>query len=366
MESTKYGSLEHYLLELSKFCNQRGYKTVLQYDERPASEEYVKDLEANQVKTIITKSVAINPFRSMLNIVKLIRSVKPEIINTHFVDKHILLLVPVIARMSGVKKTVHMQHSLGHYNRSSSIKLLMFGIAYRMYDCVLGVSSAVSEDILCTGVDSKKVFVQYLGLFGKREKSEQLRIQLRKEFGIPEDAVVFECIAFDTPFKGLDILLDALSKVVRNHSNIHLIVVGVDPSQSKLPKQAADLGLFEHVHWAGIRDEGWKLLNAADVYVQPSRFGEGLSLAIMEALAVKLPVIATRTAGNPEAVIDGETGYLCEPGDVNGLVNAFERSLVDQANWKMIGEGGYKRYQHMFRGSKSIEALAENHYSLKV
>jgi len=359
MRAAKYGSLERYLLELSKICNQRGYTTVLQYEEQPSSKEYVSDLDANGIERRITRSAGVSRLRAISNLVKLIRSVKPEVITTHFVHDVAFLFAPVVAKLFGVRRIVHIQHSIGDFEGSSYMRRFVVRMVFDMHDCVLGVSSAVSDDILCTGVDPQRVSTHYLGLFGKREKSSHVGVELRAELGIPEDADVYACIAFDTPFKGLDILMDALARVVRKHPGVHVMMVGVDPDKSSLPKQAADLGLDGHVHWAGIRNDGWKLLNAADAYVQPSRFGEGLSLAIMEALSFKLPVIATRTAGNPEAVIDGKTGYLCNPGDIDDLANALERSLDDQTNWATIGEEGYKLYQRMFLGPKSIETLAE-------
>ena len=188
--------------------------------------------------------------------------------------------------------------------------------------------------------------------------------ETRASLVISDDSVVMGCIAFDTPFKGLDILLGAFAKVVRKYASIHLILVGVDPNNSSLPDQATQLGLSKNVHWAGIRDDGWQILNAADIYVQSSRFGEGLSLAIMEAMALKLPVISTRVAGQNEAVIDGKTGYLAEPDSIDSLANSLERLLNEPNRLKSMGKAGYERYQRFFKGENSIQTLVENYFEL--
>ncbi len=358
MTSTKYGGLEHYFLELVSLCRQRGYHTVLQYEQLPQSPAYLAGLKRLGAE-IITLNTRTRLDQSIRGITSLIRSVRPNILQTHFLTRKIHFVVPIIARALGVPKVIAMVHSMPDLKRNSRGRF-----AFNNYHHVLAVSDAVADNLIQGGVNPKVVSTHYLGLFGKREKSEQLRSRFRKEFGISEDAVIIACIAFDTPFKGLDVLLNVYAKIVQNYKQLHLIVVGVDPHQSSLPDQAAELGLSNSIHWAGIRDEGWQILNAADVYIQPSRFGEGLPLAVIEAMALKLPVIATRVAGVPEAVIDGETGYLSEPDSVESLATTIACLLPEQSKWKIMGEAGYHRYLRLFRGENSIKTLVENYFEL--
>ncbi len=355
MISTKYGGLEHYFFELAQFCNQKGYHTVLQYELLPRSKAYLSDL-ADIGVDIIVQPINTNPIRSIQGITKLIWSIRPDIIQSHFVNGHALLTTLVIARMLGIQKILHMKHSNPELKKDSLRRFI-----FNRYDHILAASRSIADNLIQAGVNPKVVSTHYLGLFGKREKSNQLRLQLRKEFKIPNQAVVLACIAFDSPVKGLDILLGAFAKIINNRSQIHLIVVGVDPSLSDLPGQADKLGLTDHVHWAGIRDKGWQILNAADLYVHPSR-DEGLGLAIVEAMSLRLPVVATRVGGVPEAVISGETGGLAEPGSVTSLADAIEHMLASQTRWKTIGDAGYRRYQDLFKGEKSVKILVEQYY----
>ena len=98
------------------------------------------------------------------------------------------------------------------------------------------------------------------------------------------------------------------------------------------------------------------------MYVQPS-LSEGMPIAIMEATALKLPVVATNTGGVPEVVKDGENGYLAKPGCVNSLADTLERMIADPSKWEIMGKAGYRRYQDMFTGEKSIKKLVERFYS---
>jgi L-malate glycosyltransferase len=352
MTSKKYGGLEHYLIELISICNQRGFKTVLQYETLPKSEAYVNDLHKLGVHIIIIKT-RLNMFEALWKLIGLIGSVRPDIIHTHFSAG----LAAPIARLWGTRKIIATVHSMVYMRRLS-----LGRFAYRWYDYILCVSNAIAVYLQNCGVNNDKISTHYLGLYGDYERSDSLRKHYRNEFRIPEKAPVIGCIAFDNPVKGLDILLEAFKDVITFHPESHLLIIGVDPQKSALIGIADKLGLANCVHWAGIRDEGWQLLNAADIYVQPSR-SEGISLAIMEAMALRLPVVASRIGGIPEAVVEGETGYLFTAGNVPDCARAINRMLADPSEWSAIGEAGYAVYNCKFRGGSSIQTLIDNYYS---
>jgi glycosyltransferase involved in cell wall biosynthesis len=358
MLSTKYGALEGYFCRLSEACKRKGYVSFFQYEELPKSVAYLDSLESSGAR-VITHATHKCLALSTADVANLILSIKPDVIQTHFVNDRVRFVVGIIGRVLRVGKIIAMVHSNLDLKKNSRRRF-----AFMNYQHVLAVSEAVGKNLVEGGVNPRVVRKHYLGLFGKREPSKQLRFELRREFGIPDEAVVIGCIAFDLPFKGLDVLLGAVSRVVQKYSSVHLILVGVDPYKSSLPDQATKLGLSNNVHWAGIKDDGWRTLNAADVYVQPSRSGEGLSLAIMEAMALKLPVIATRVAGQQEAVVEGKTGYLAEPDSVESLASVVNLLVAQPARWKDLGQAGYLRYIDHFQGENSIQILVEKYFGL--
>lgn len=358
MTGTKFGGLERYFVELASLCVKKGYQSIFQYNFLPESSDYLLQLEKLGAKIVVYDTNG-NLFQVLLKIASVIHSIKPKVVQTHFMSYRLRFVVGVVGRLLRVPKTIATIHSNLNLRKRTKNRW-----AFNYYHHVLPVSAAVSQNLIEGGVNPKIVSTHYLGLFGDREPSKQIRFKIRREFEISEDAVVIGCIAFDTPFKGLDILLSALSKVVQKYSSVHLILVGVDPYKSSLPDLVAKLGLLKNVHWAGIRDNGWRVLNAADVYVQSSRYGEGLSLAIMEAMALKLPVIATRVAGQQEAVIEGETGFLAEPNNVDSLSMTLKRLIGQPKSWKPMGQAGYERYLLLFRGENSIKTLVERYYEV--
>jgi glycosyltransferase involved in cell wall biosynthesis len=352
MTSTKIGGLEHYFIELVRYCKKKDYESVFQYDTLPLSKDYLHELDKLGARVIIV-NLREGFLRSIIKTFALVRSIKPVILQTHFSPP---IFTASMSRFLGVKKSFALVHAMIGLKKTS---LRRFD--YSCYDKVLCVSNAVANELRDTGVKSKIISTHYLGLLGKREKSDEHRKKIRQEFEISAEAIVLACIAFDNPLKGLDILLNTFCIVREKFPKLQLIIVGVDEQSSALPSQANALGLSDCVHWAGIRDAGWQILNAADIYLQPSR-SEGLPLAIMEAMSLELPVIASRVGGVPEIVVDGKTGYLFSSEDIPGFSAAISKMLSSPHKAKSMGKEGYLKFQHQFRGEKSIKTLVESYY----
>jgi glycosyltransferase involved in cell wall biosynthesis len=352
--STKYGSFEKFIIEFSKLCNNKGYNTILQYESEPRSKEYLNDLKNNNIQVIV-KPINVNPIFSIITISKLIKSISPEIIQTHFISGSNYLTWPIISKIFRNKKIYHMQHLFFNFEKIPLIKFF-----FNQYDRIFCVSHAVADELIRVGVNPERIIINYLGLFGDYEKSEKDRIELRKKYNIPNEAIVLSCIAFDKPVKGVDVLLKAFKILLEENNQIHLVIIGIDPKVSTLYKLSNKLGLSSHVHWVGITDYAIKTLSISDVYIQPS-LREGLSFAIVEAMALRLPVVASKTGGIPEVVVDGITGYLAEPGSELALANVIKQLLSEKTRFKTLGENGYRRYLQMFKGENSIKNLINNY-----
>jgi len=352
MRSTKYGGLERYFVELVGQCKARGYASIFVDDDLPKSQSYLDDLAALGA-IVVVRTLGVNP----LPIVRLIARYRPHVVNTHFSNKAVVVWVALLARLLGAKRLVHIEHSMPSAPTLSKFRRF----AYNRYDRVLCVSNAISDFLVKAGVSRSIVATLYLGTSARIQRSAGERERIRSEFGIPDTAPAFGCIAFDTEFKGLDVLLRAVAELSPENANVHGIIIGVDPSVSKLPGLAEELGVGDRVHWAGIRDDGWRLLNAADFYVQPSRFAEGLSLATIEAMALSLPVVATRVAGPGEIVLHDETGFLCTPDDVQSLAGGLRDMIAVPERWDGFGRAGNARYTELFRSEKSVATLIESY-----
>jgi glycosyltransferase involved in cell wall biosynthesis len=125
-----------------------------------------------------------------------------------------------------------------------------------------------------------------------------------------------------------------------------MTVVGDGRARARLEARATALGLSESVRFPGylIEAEVAECLASADMLVLPS-FAEGLPVVLMEALAARIPVIATQIAGVPELVVDGVSGLIVPPGDTESLVRAIDRLLSDPELRIRMGEAGRARVE---------------------
>lgn len=163
---------------------------------------------------------------------------------------------------------------------------------------------------------------------------QDLRWRFRRSFGIPDDAVVGLYCGRVTREKGIDHLTDAIEQVMRDHSeNVFFVIVG-DGDSLKEMKNRFDGN--RNVVFTGAVSDVTPALSAADFFIQPS-LHENHSVALLEAMAMKLPTIATDVGGNGEIVQDQRFGLLIEKGNTEQLTNAIVEMLKEKVR------AGYKQ-----------------------
>jgi glycosyltransferase involved in cell wall biosynthesis len=159
--------------------------------------------------------------------------------------------------------------------------------------------------------------------------------------------------------KGHEFLVQAMSKVMRRFPNAKAGICGEGPLRPQLESQILELGLSGHVRLLGTRDDVSPLLAAADIFVLPSRW-EGLSIALMEAMAAGVPVIATRVDGVRDLITEGIHGLLVPPGDSEGLEESILQLLADPQMRKRMGATAQA---HVLR-VHSVDAMCRKYYDV--
>lgn len=180
-------------------------------------------------------------------------------------------------------------------------------------------------------------------------------------FQPPNDIIRIGTAASLTPRKGLRYLIEALPAVLERQRNVVLRIAGEAPDGHKAHKQELrskvhELGIEECVEFMGWVDDMPQFLSALDVFVLPS-LNEGIPGAVREAMAMKVPVIATNVGGTADIVIDGETGYLIPPKDSQAIADRIIQILSDERTAQQMSERGYKRIQDKF----SLKAYVEDY-----
>ncbi|WP_127558657.1 glycosyltransferase family 4 protein [Nioella ostreopsis] len=159
--------------------------------------------------------------------------------------------------------------------------------------------------------------------------------------------------------KGVPVLLEALAEARRTRPDLTLTLVGDGPDRAALETQASDLDLAGAVTFAGYRSQSdvAELLARHDALILPS-FAEGVPVVLMEAMAAKMPVIATAVGGVSELVEDGTNGYLVAPGDGAALRAAILRVMEDCALRQRMGDAGRAKVEAHFTATTEAARLA--------
>ncbi len=189
------------------------------------------------------------------------------------------------------------------------------------------------------------------------------RQDLRQELGIPADAPVFGTVAVFRHLKGHRFLLEAVPEIIRSVPGARLLLVGEGPQQKNLLKIVAEKGIGESVIMPGFRKDIPRALNTMDVFVFPS-LQEALGTAILEAMAMEKPVVASRAGGIPELVAEGRTGFLLEPGDPQAIAQKVSVLLKDPGLRQEMGRAGRKFVEAHYDNRSMVERLAELYRNL--
>ena len=149
--------------------------------------------------------------------------------------------------------------------------------------------------------------------------------------------------------KGQSLLLEAVAKLATSSiSNIHLMLVGDGPDEEMLKAKVKTMNLEKNVTFFPFTNEPNYVFERINILVLPSLYKEGLPNVLLEAMSMGLPVIASKLAGVPEVVFDGETGYMVKPGDRNELIDAIIKLSSDKNNYLQIGKNARKLMEEKF------------------
>ena len=184
---------------------------------------------------------------------------------------------------------------------------------------------------------------------------------VRQELGLPENAPVVVALSRIHKTKGLEYYIDAACKILNSNSRVHFLMVG-DVSERTpellkyrrfLLQRIAEKGIGANFHFTGVRQDVLDIYSLANVFVLPSVF-DVLPTTILEAMAMQLPIVATKVGGVAEQVIDGETGYLVPPADVNSLADRIIDVLDNSERSQEMGRLGRKRVLETFSQSSYV------------
>lgn len=334
---------------LAAGLSDRGYETTLVHGRESANEGSMADLaESLAIKPTfipeLRRELGLHDIRAFVELVRVVRRVRPKILHTHLAKAG--ALARIAAFISGTRPPIVIHTFHGHVftgvftgGRAAAVKgraalLLERGLA-RLTTELVAVSDEVRDDLLRLRVmPADRIRTIRLGFdlapfqLGADERS-QARRTLRDRLGIPQEARVVTAIARVVQMKRIDRFLRVAHRLA-HISDAWFLIVGDGDQRESLERSEESRRLGERVVWAGIVRDIPAVCAASDVVLLTSD-NEGTPVALIEAQAAGVPVVATDVGGVATVVQDGVTGRLLASSDEEGLAHAVNELLGDRA-----------------------------------
>ncbi len=225
-------------------------------------------------------------------------------------------------------------------------------------DAIIAISEGVKKVLVEGGVDPENVEVISSGIdFSSFEEDSSAltpKDYLHREFSFAVDDYLVGIVAHLADHKGHQYLIQATRILKQQSPKIKTIIVGEGPLSMELDRQAKELDVEDIIFFLGFRKDIPKILSSLDLFVLSSHL-EGMGSSILDAMASRLPVVATKVGGIPEVVIHGETGLLVPPRNPSALARAILMLYSNKTLASRLGQKGYELVHRKF----SAEAMAD-------
>ncbi len=303
---------------------------------------------SREVRCFRAKS-AMSMFLKLPAIIRWLRREKAELLHCHLPVSGIVGRLS--ARAVGIPCMYTEHNVLERYHPwTRRLHLATWGLQ----QMVVAVSGEVERSVLQKAGSSVPVRVISNGIELEGRRAEVgAGGRLRSSMGIPPEALVVGTVAVFRRQKRFDLWLQAAARIWEMRPEARFLLVGDGPERIAAEGMVRDLGLSEVVDFPGLQVEIGPFLEAMDVYMMASEH-EGLPLALLEAMAARLPVVATAVGGIPEVIAEGHHGLLVAFADVEALGKAVGRLAEDPALRQKLGSNARKRVAEEF----SIERMA--------
>ncbi|MBX3592479.1 MAG: glycosyltransferase [Burkholderiaceae bacterium] len=232
-------------------------------------------------------------------------------------------------------------------------------LRYRLYDRVIAISEGIRNVLVAEGVDPGRIVCVRSAVDAGPYLAAVDRDAFLREFDLPAQARVIGMVAQLIARKGHRYLIEATDLLRRSHPDLRVLLFGQGPLRGALEAEVDRRGLRDIVRFAGFRADLPRWLGGLDVLAHPADM-EGLGVALLQASAAAVPIVASRAGGLPEAVEDGVSGLLVAPGDVSELVAALGRLLDDATLRRQFGEAGRARILAGF----SVDAMVDGNLAV--
>ena len=331
---------------LLRELEKRGYKTFLI---SPPGSSLIKKVA--ELKTI-TRCITFQQEWNLLALLKIYNFLKINHIQLiHLHTAHAHTLGALAGKMAGIPVVVtrRVDFPLAH--------LFFSCLKYNlMVDRIIAISEGIKKVLLKGSVPNSKITVIPSGIDPKRFSNIKNPSYLYRGFRLSPEDIIIGTIAHLTDHKGHRYLIEAIPRILEAFPQARFLFVGEGELRGQLEEMVGKLGIGDKVILPGFREDVPEILSILNLFVLPSHL-EGLGTSLMDAMYMKVPIVATTAGGIPEIVEDGKNGLLVPPKSPKILAQAVIKLLKDKSLQKNFSREGRKRVIQEFEISTVVEKI---------
>ena len=362
----RIGGTETFARELSLQLGERGWKSVLCFLSEPTP-EVRRFLDLPNISLEVLANSTNGNWNTQRDLMRIMDQHRPEKLHLHFVS--FLNSYSWLARVRSVKQvffTDHHSRPAGYVQtrapfwKRNAVRVINQPLTKVICVSRYGYECMTSFDLL----PRERFEMIYNGVDLSRVKTDlSLARNFRRRYSISDNRAIVTQVSWMIPEKGIADFLAAARLVLAHNRNVQFVLVGDGANRNKYMKDAAAMGIENHLTWTGMVEDpfGEGVFSAADVVCQFSRWEEVFGWMIAEAMAHGKPIVATRVGGIPELIEEGVSGHLVPRGDTEAMSKRVLELLNDSEVRKRMGAAGRKIVAAKFDLRKNMAQLIETY-----
>ena len=357
VENLNRGGLERMVLELVKTQHLQGHRCQVVCLFEPGAQAH--ELDALGVPVNACDKRQGLDLLALFRARRLFRAHATEVLHTHNAVAHYQAVLASCGL--GVRHVINTRHGMGGNPRSGRREWL-YRQALARTDAVVTVCEAACRDAIARGIvpqQKARVVPNGIRVESFQQASDGMRQRLRQTLGLPAQTKLIGSVGRLNWAKDQVGLIRAFRQLHEQQPDTALVLIGDGELRAELQQYAVAEAVADRVHFLGDRNDVHELLQGLDLFVLSS-LSEGYSMALLEACAVALPIVATDVGGNGEIIRDGSTGRLVPPSDPLALATAMLTLLQEPQQATALGNAA-RRWVEQYG---SLEAMAARYAEL--
>ena len=360
------GGPDKTILNSPRFLPEFGYRSVCVYLRDPTDRGYsVLESRAAEKRATLESvdDFGLADWGIIRRVRELVRVYRPAIWHGHDYKSNLLGLMVRPGAAGGTRPTakplrlVTTVHGWVQKTWKTPLYYFVDRQCLRRYERVVCVSSDLVKDCRRLGVPDARLSLIDNAIALDDYEIELSPAEARTRLGLQPQRPLVAAVGRLSAEKGFDLLIDAVAELARGGVDVGLAIAGSRSEHARLATHIQRTGLADRIKLLGFCEDPRVLYQAADLFVLSS-IREGLPNVLLEAMAMRTPVIATRIAGVPDLIVDGESGRLIDPGDPASLREAIRALLEDKAARQRLASGGRRTIEERFSFRERMRKMA--------